>query len=178
MLRTDFNGEPIELHRIMAKSLYFGLISNVIIPMALLLFCYYLDQNYYMENRVGGFANSLFYIFIVLAATEGAFAFWWRGRQLLLPLVVRKETFQNDIRHGLLRVLRPVFILIASISIYGILYFFLTGRFEETIFMVLLSFIIFQFVRPRYGAINKLIEQQYEMARQGRFYTGDYRPLY
>jgi hypothetical protein len=108
-----------------------------------------------------------------MAATEGAFAFWWRGKLLERPMVRRKETFQQDIMHGLFRASRPVFILIASISLYGYLYYFLTGRFSEAVFMVLFSFIVFQFVRPRFGAVNKLIERQYKMAHEGKFYTGE-----
>ncbi len=172
ILQKDFNGEPIELHRIVARPLYFGLISNVIIPMGLLLACFYHDKNYDLTNRLGELADPLFYVFLLMAATEGAFAFWWRGKLLEKPMVHRKETFQQDVMDGLLRASRPVFILIASISLFGYLYYFLTGRFTEAVFMVLFSFIVFQFVRPRLGAVNKLIESQYKMAQEGKFYTG------
>ena len=174
ILQKDFNGEPIELHRIVAKPLYFGLLCNVIIPMGLLLACYYYDKGHDLENKLGELANPLFYVFLVLAATEGAFAYWWRGKLLEKPMIRRKETFQQDVMFGLLRASRPVFILIAAISFYGFLYYFLTGRFTEAVFMVLFSFIVFQFVRPRFGAVNKLIERQYKMAEEGEFYTGNF----
>ena len=169
---NDFNGNPIELHRIVARPLYFGLISNVIIPMGLLMACFYHEKYYGVENKLGDFANPLFYVFLVMAATEGAFAFWWRGKLLEQPIVRSKGTFQQDIMNGLLRASRPVFIIIASISLYGYLYYFLTGRFGEAVFMVLFSFIVFQIVRPRFGAVNKLIERQYKMAQEGKFYSG------
>lgn len=169
---NDFNGQPIELHRILARPLYFGLVSNVIIPMGLLLACYYHDKYYEVDNKLGELANPLFYVFLVMAATEGAFAYWWRGKLLEQPMVRRKESFQQDIMNGLLRASRPVFIIIASISLYGFLYYFLTGRFPEAVFMVLFSFIVFQFVRPRFGAVKRLIEQQYKMALEGKFYAG------
>jgi hypothetical protein len=169
---TDFNGNQIEIHRLIARPLYFGLLSNVVVPMGLLLLCFYFDQKGGVQNKLGDFANTLFYIFIVLAATEGAFAFWLKGRLLEKPMVRRKETFQQDIMYGLLRVSRPVFLIIASISLYGYIYYFLTGRFTEAVLMVLLSFIVFQFVRPRLGAVNKVIEQQYRMVQEGKFYAG------
>jgi len=173
MTNKDFNGDPIEIHRIIARPLYFGLLSNVVLPMAVLLLCYYFDRHYGVENKLGDLANPTFYVFLILAATQGAFAYWWRGRLMAQPMVRRKETFQQDIIYGLLRVSRPVFILIAAISGYGYLYYFLTGRFSEAVFMVLFSFIVFQFVRPRFGAVDKLLEQQYKLAESGRFYTGE-----
>lgn len=167
--QTDFNGDPIDIHRIVAKPLYFGLMSNVLIPMALLLLCFYHDKYYGFENKLGELANSLFYVFLLLAATEGAFAYWWRIKLLSKPMVRRKETFQQDVMSRLHCISRRVFLVIAAISLYGYLYYFLTGRFTETVFMVLFSFIVFQFVRPRLGAVNKIIEQQYKMAQEGKF---------
>ncbi len=176
MISTDFNGEPIELHRIVARPLYFGLVCNVIIPMGLLMACFYYYKSHDLENTLGDLSNPIFYVFLVMAATEGAFAFWWRGKLLEKPMVRRKETFQQDIMSGLLRASRPVFIMIAAISLYGYIYYFLTGRFTEAVFMVLFSFLVFQFVRPRFGAVNKLIDSQYKMAQEGKFYSGEAGP--
>lgn len=169
MISTDFNGDQIELHRIVARPLYFGLLANVIIPMGLLLACFYYDKSHDLENTLGDLANPLFYAFLVMGATEGAFAFWWRGKLLEKPMVRRKETFQEDVMQGLLRASRPIFIIIASISLYGYLYYFLTGRFTEAVFMVLFSFLVFQFVRPRFGSVKKLLDEQYKMAQEGKF---------
>ena len=169
-MKKDFNGDTIELYRIMNKSLYFGMMANVIVPMGLLLACYFFDQRYHPANKLGDFANTLFFIFLILGATQGAFAFWWRQQLLLKPMIRRKETFQIDLALGLTRISRPVFMLIGAISLYGVFYFFLTGRFEETMFMVILSFIVFQVVRPRYGLVSKLIDNQYAMAEKGEFY--------
>jgi hypothetical protein len=142
--------------------------------MGLLLACFYYDKSHDLVNKLGELADPLYYVVLVLAATEGGFAFWWRGKLLEKPMVHSKKTFQQDVMSGLLRASRPVFILIASISLYGYLYYFLTGRFAEAAFMVLFSFIVFQFVRPRFGAVNKLIERQYKMSEAGKFYTGDF----
>ena len=172
-MKKDFNGDTIELFRIMNKSLYFGMMSNIIIPMGLLLACYFYEQRYHPANNIGDFANTLFYIFLTFGATQGAIAFWWRQQLLLKPMIRRKETFQTDLALGLTKICRPVFMLVAAISLYGLIYFFLTGRFEETMFMVILSFVVFQVVRPRYGLVNKLIENQYALAEKGEFYRGE-----
>ncbi len=172
-MKKDFNGDTIELYRIMNKSLYFGMMSNIIIPMGLLLACYFFDQRYHPAINLGDFANTLFYIFLILGATQGAFAFWWRQQLMLKPMIRRRDTFQSDLALGLTRISRPVFMLVGAISLYGVLYFVLTGRFEETMFMVILSFVVFQVVRPRYGLVSKLIDNQYAMAEKGEFYTGE-----
>ena len=92
---------------------------------------------------------------------------------MLKPMIRRQETFQTDLALGLTRICRPVFMLVGAISLYGVQYFVLTGRFEETMFMVILSFVVFQVVRPRYGLVNKLIDNQYSMAEKGEFYRGE-----
>ena len=172
-MKKDFNGDNIELFRIMNKSLYFGMMSNIIIPMGLLLACYFYEQRYHPANNIGDFANTLFYMFLIFGAAQGMFAFWWRQQLLQKPMIRRQETFQADLTLGLTRICRPVFMLISAISLYGVLYFVLTGRFEETMFMVILSFVVFQLVRPRYGLVNKLIDNQYAMAEKGEFYRGE-----
>ncbi|MFQ5454378.1 MAG: hypothetical protein ACE5D6_09365, partial [Candidatus Zixiibacteriota bacterium] len=55
------------------------------------------------------------------------------------------------------------------ISLYGFIYFFLTGRFKEAVFFVVFSFLVFQIVRPRYGFIRKLIDSQKKLVERGTF---------
>jgi len=62
---------------------------------------------------------------------------------------------------------RPIFVMIAAISVYGYLYFYLTGRFKETVFLVLFSFLVFQVIRPRHAAVKKLVRHQKMLAEKG-----------
>ena len=71
----------VDLHRILAKSLYFALVVNVLLPAALLYLCHYLANNYYPPNRIDEMANPLFYVFAALTVIQGALSWWW-GRQL------------------------------------------------------------------------------------------------
>lgn len=160
--------EDYDLVPLVAKPLYLGLLVNVVIPMALLLVCYYISNHSYVENRVGDFANSLFYIFVVLSLAEAGFALWMRKKLLDAPMVRSEATLLEDIQKALVQRSRPVFVIIAAISIYGYLYFFLTGRFQETAMMVLFSFIVFQLVRPRVGSVRKLVARQRELFVQGK----------
>jgi len=159
--------DSYDLGRIIVKPLYFGLSVNIMLPVGVLLVCYYLNNNHYIENRIGNFANTLFYVFGMLALAESGFALWWRYILFRKPMIRRLESFEHDFTEGLLSRSRLVFLIIAFISVYGYLYFFLTGRFQEAVFFVVLSFVVFQVARPRYGYVRKLIKYQKSLVDRG-----------
>ena len=161
-----------DLPRILAKPLYFGLFVNVIVPMALLFVCFYLDKNYSMDNHAGAAANSLYYVLAVMSVAQAGLALWWRRRLFQQPMITRPETFEQDLATGFLRCSRPVFIVVALISLYGYIYFFVTGRFSESVILVLFSFLVFQVVRPRAGFVRKLVIRQRELIEQQRHLSG------
>jgi LPXTG-motif cell wall-anchored protein len=167
MSLLDDDDNKLDVYQILAKTLYFGMFVNVLLPMALLMLCYYIDQNYFVQDKTGDMADSLFIIFGLLALIQAGLALWRRGRNLHVPMVRRLETIQHDLMVGVLKASRPIFIMIAAISIYGYLYFYLTGRFKETVFLVLFSFLVFQVVRPRHAAIKKVVRHQKAIAEKG-----------
>lgn len=157
-----------DLHSLIVRPLYFGMVFNVLIPAGLLLVCYWFDGRQTIYNSLGAFANTLFYIFMALALVEAGLALWWRNQSLDKPMIKTKETFEEDLGRGILERSRPVFLMVAGISLYGIVYFFLTGRFKETLVFVLFSFIVFQVVRPRLGLLRKLIVRQQQLVDEGK----------
>ncbi len=158
------NKDEIDQHYIMIKPLYFGLIVNILIPMALILVCYFIEtKSGGRLNRIGDFANSLFYILIAIGIAQSLLAFWMRQKLYGEPMVKSAESFQEDMAHGLLAKSRPIFTIIAIVALYGIAYYFLTGRFLETVVIVFFSFAAFQVVRPRFGFLEKLIAKQAEL---------------
>ena len=164
--------EKYDLNKIIVKPLYFGLVVNVLIPMGLLLICYYLESQQSGYNRIGDSANTVFYLFCALAIIQAGFALWWRSRLMSQPMIRKQETFQHDLIGNLTARSRQIFVVIAAISLWGILYFYLTARFKETVVLVLFSFIVFQFVRPRFAFIRKLITRQEELVKKGQFLQG------
>ncbi|HPC11896.1 MAG TPA: hypothetical protein PK112_07335, partial [candidate division Zixibacteria bacterium] len=56
-------------------------------------------------------------------------------------------------------------------ALNGFAYFLLTGRFREGLVFVVLSFLAFQIVRPRYGMVRGLIKQQEDLAARGLLRT-------
>jgi len=167
---TDNNDySDVDLYNLMAAPLYFGLFVNVLAPLGVLFVCYWANQNYSVTNKVGDLADPLFWGVGLLSVAQAGFALWWRTKRVQRPMIHREQTFQQDLRYNLVRLLRPVFILIAGICVYGYLFFYLTGRFEETVFIVVLSFLVFQVVRPRMGMVKKIVDHQKELVKQKKF---------
>lgn len=163
------DNDKYDLNRIIMGPLYFGLVANVLIPMGLLLVCFYFESNASWYNRIGGSANTLFYAIGVLSVGQAGLALWWRGKLMNQPMIRRKENFEEDFRHSLMNRSKHVSLIIALIALYGFVYFMLTARFKETVFLVFFSFLIFQVVRPRFGFIRKLIARQEELVDKGQF---------
>ncbi len=161
-----------DLSRIIVKPLYFGLGVNVVIPGSLLFICYYINDRGGVDNLLGDMANTTFFIFIALTVIIGLSALLLLRKKLEGPLIKREETFQEDLINSMVTHTRPIFILISMISVLGIIYFFLTGRFDEAVLFVVLSFIVFQLVRPRYGSLKKLIAKQQKYVEEGKFLNG------
>ncbi len=166
LLHEDNN---VDYNRIIIKSLYFGMFVNILIPMAGIMLCYYADQNSWMENRVGDFSNSLFIVFAILSLLQAGYALWQKSKNFAHPMVRRVETMEQDLAEGLLKASKPIFLIIVAIAAYGFLYFYLTARFQETVFLVFFSFLVFQVVRPRLGIVRKLIDIQKALMKKGEF---------
>ena len=169
--------DQYDLTGMIVRPLYFGMVFNVVIPAGLLFVCHYIHNKYLPENHLPELSNALFYVFCALAFVQAALALWWRNKRLEAPMVRRQESFEHDISTALLERLRPVFLLIAAITLWGYLYFFLTGRFEESVVFVVFSFVVFQVVRPRIGSVEKLITYQQNLVRNGRFASGTFADI-
>ncbi len=161
--------DKYDLHHILAKSLYFALLVNVLLPALLLFLCHYAANNHLVQPRIEwDLADTLFYVFAAAALAQGALAWWWRSKLFARPMITSLESVQQDMTTGLLRASRPVSLLVSSISVWGYIYFLLTGRFRETAVLVLFSFVMYQVVRPRLGSLQKLVTRQRELAEKGQ----------
>ncbi len=163
------NYDERDLSQLIVKPLFFGLGVNIVIPVALLMVCYYLTNNSMIDNKLGDFANILFFIFGAIAVFGAVFSLWWYRKIVKRPMIRKVETFDDDFSSELVKRCRPVFLLIASIALLGITYFFLTGRFYETVVFVVFSFVVFQVVRPRFGSMRKLLKHQEKLVKEGKF---------
>ena len=171
MRLKDFDQE-YDLTNLVHKPLHFGLFANVIIPAGLLFACFWYDQNYHPTSRISGSGQTLFYVFAAISLLQAAGALWWREKKFREPMVRREETFEVDLAHRVLHYSKPIFLLIASISIWGYIFFFLTAQIEGAIILVAGSFLVFQIVRPRYGSMNRLVAYQERLVKEGKFRKG------
>jgi hypothetical protein len=167
-MSTEKSERDYDLPSMVIMPLYFGLVANILVPMALLLICYYLEMHNPPSNMLGFNATAVFYLFAVLAVAQGAFALWFRARQFARPMVSQIDRVEEDVKKHLLTRSRPVFMLVGAISLWGVVYYLLSGRFNEGVLFVIFSFVVFQFIRPRYGTVQKLLERQVEMAKRGQ----------
>ena len=129
-------GEPMsrifdddyDLSGIIVRPLYFGLVANIVIPVGLLLVCYYISDSGSIYNRIGTTANPLFYIFAALAlGPRRDWPLFLRKKLYSRSMIRRSETFEQDFSDALLQRSRPIFLLIASISIYALYLFSADG---------------------------------------------------
>jgi hypothetical protein len=161
-----------DLTAMLVRPLYFGMLVNIVVPAGLLFVCYYISNKYSPENRVPEISNALFYIFCALALAQAGLALWWRHKKFDGPMVKRAESIEFDIAAAVYERSRPIFVLIASITGWGFLYFILTGRFTESVIYIIFSFVVFQVVRPRFGWVRSLIVHQEKLVKEGRFAGG------
>ena len=167
-MSTERNDRDYDLPSLVIKPLYFGLVVNILIPMGLLLICYYVEMHNPPPDRLGFNASTVFIVFAILAVAEAALALWIRSKQFAKPMVTQIDHLEEDVKRALIKRSRPVFAMVAAISFWGVVFYFLTGRFNEGVAFVVFSFVVFQFVRPRYGTAQKLLDRQYEMATRGQ----------
>ncbi len=163
---SDYN-----LTGIIAKPLYFGTFVNVIVPGLLLLGCYYIEKNSGWAPLIDLSAlNTIRTVIAIAALVHLGLVVFWRTRIYQSPMIKKKETFELDFAAEYFRRTKPLFLAIASISLWAVLYFVLTGEFDNFFLaMYVFCFLVFQFVRPRYGLVQKLIERQEKLVSQGQF---------
>ena len=166
---TSLVDDDYDLNRIIVRPLYFGMLSNIILPVAGLFVCYYVNNMGPRPNMLGGSSDMVFYLFLAMALGETLLAVWWRTKLFKAPMIRTRETFEKDFSDEYLKRSRPLFIMIASISIYGYIYFYLTSEFNAAAWFVVGSFLVFQLVRPRHGLVRKLIDHQKQLVEKGEF---------
>jgi small-conductance mechanosensitive channel len=163
------NDSDINITHIIVKPLYFGMVCNVIIPLAALFGIYFYNNKYGGTNHVANSEPFIFYLLIGITIIETLGVVWWRDRLFKTPMIKRAETFEADFAAEYLRRCKPIFLVIASLSLYGVVFYFLTGQFERSVIFVIISYVVFQIVRPRHGLVSKLLAHQRELVKKGEF---------
>ncbi len=172
MITDNDIDDRYDLTGMIVRPLYFGMMVNIVLPAALLFVCYYVGNKYSPENRIPELSNGLFYVLCALALAQAGLALWWRHKKFEEPLVKRAESIEFDISAAVYDRSRPIFVLIAAITLWGFVYFALTGRFQESVVFIIFSFVVFQVVRPRFRWARSVIAHQEQLVKEGRFAGG------
>jgi len=164
------NKYNIDINAVLIKPIYIGLLINALIPVAIVGIAYYFEQS-------GGMISSLspenleliFYIFAGLAVIDGGLAIFLKQKLFFSPLIKSKESFVEDFMHGFFAKSIVCYAIIAAIAIYGLVIYILGGTFNQLLFLVLMSFIAFQIIRPRAKFAEKVLAAQEQFVEQGQF---------
>lgn len=157
--------EQYNLSGVVSKSLYLGFMINFLLPGIFLFVCYYLDVNYKYTNPpfTGEMVDTIFIATAVVTLILAAIALFLKQKLYTTRLVENAGVMGTELAENLAVKMRPIFILIMLISLLGVFHYYLTAQFKQTFFFILISFVIFQFVRPRYGFVKKLIDSQLKL---------------
>ena len=148
----------------MAKPLYLGIGINILIPAALAFICYWMDSNQKLTNPMftGQMVDTLFMIFGIVTLIIIAVVIIKKQQLLKIKLIENNDLINEQIPEALTTKMKPLFLLTTLIALLGVIYYFLTASFKPTLFFIVVSFLVFQFLRPRVGFIHKLIDKQLE----------------
>lgn len=165
------NKYDIDSNKILIKPLYWGLLMNIFIPVIILAIAYYIDKSGGRSAIVP--ADTLNIIFWVLAAVsiaDGAIAIFLKQKLFFSPMIASKESFEDDLTSRVFASSIICYAITTAISIYGLIFYLLGGTFNHLLFFVFISFIAFQFIRPRYGFMEKVVTAQERLVNEGRFF--------
>ena len=63
-----------------------------------------------------------------------------------------------------------IYMMIESIAIFGLVYFFLGGDLDGLMLFCLISVIVFQLIRPRPGFVEETLALQERLVSEGKFF--------
>ncbi len=170
--------EEVDLGRLMMRPLYFGMGTNVFLPMGVLLICFFAAQAGDGGGNIGGFidsrppANPIWYLFGAAAVIQAIAAIVMRNRALREPMTVRKETFVRDLMAGVNRAYRRSFMINALTTLWIGAYYLISGDLRFTMVLALIVFVAFQILRPRWRGIENVVDRQEELVESGKFASG------
>jgi hypothetical protein len=164
------NSYNVDLSRVLAKPLYLGLLINIFFPAIILGIAYYLGKGEPLEPKMPTEQlNIIFWALMAVAISDGAIAYFLKRKRFFVPMIRYKATFESDFSQGVFRASILGFAITAAIPIYGVVFYFLGGSFEHLFLFIIISFIVFQLIRPRFGFLEKVLAAQEKFVAEGRF---------
>lgn len=160
----------IDLSAVLIKPLYLGLVINIFFPVVITGFAYYIEESGGVSSTMPAETVELiFWFLIAVAVVDGAVVIFLKQKLFMAPMIKSKESFAEDFKQGFFSKSIICYSLIATIAVYGLVLYFLGGTFNQLMFLVFISFLAFQLIRPREKFAEKVLAAQEQLVEQGRF---------
>ena len=165
------NEREIDLHKLLVKPLYLGLLINIFIPVIILAIAYYIDKSGGRESTVSPETlNILFWALAAVAVADGVAAIIIKQKLFFAPMIQSKETFEDDLIARITSASIVCYALTTAIAMNGFVLYMVGGVFNDLLLFAFVSFIAFQIIRPRYRFMEKVVAAQEKHVGEGRFY--------
>ncbi len=165
------NEKQIDLHRLLIKPLYMGLLINIFIPVFILAIAYYIDISGGRSSTVPPETlNVLFWALAAVAVVDGIAAIFVKQKLFFAPMIQSQETFEVDLTSRVTSASIVCYALTTAIAAYGFVLYMIGGVFNHLLLFAFVSFIAFQLIRPRYSFMEKVVTAQEKYVQEGRFY--------
>ncbi len=166
------NKYDIDLNAVLIKPLYLGLLINIFIPVVIIGVAYYIEEGGGLTSTMAPENLELiFWILIAVAVIDGAVAIFLKQKLFFTPMIKSKESFTEDFKQGFFSKSIVCHSLTAAIAVYGLVVYILGGTFNQLLFLVFISFIAFQLVRPRIKFSEKVLAAQERFVEEGQFFS-------
>ncbi len=167
------NKYNVDLNAVLLKPLYLGLLMNIFAPSLIVIIAYFIESRGGVKVVESGNAGDMIlWILGVVALADGAVAIYLKQKQFYAPMIRSRETFVADFTSGVFSRSILIYAIAVAISFYGLVVYFLSGKFDYLLFFVILSFIAFQIIRPRPGFLQKVLDAQEKHVEEGHFLAG------
>jgi hypothetical protein len=173
------NEYNVNLNTVIIKPLYIGLLMNIFIPSIIVMIVYYLESE--SSGRMVGSGVESDLILWVMAGfvlLDGSLALYIKQKRFFAPMIKSKETFAADFTEGVKIASIICFAITTAISIYGVVAYLISGLIDYLILFVVLSFIAYLLVRPRYRFLEKVLAAQENHVKEGRLLARQNKPLH
>jgi hypothetical protein len=165
------NERQIDLHKLLIRPLYLGLLMNIFVPVLILGIAYYIDVSGGRSSTVPDETlNIIFWALAIVSVLDGIAAVLIKQKLFFQPMIRSKETFEEDLTTRVTTASIICYSMTTSITLYGFVLYLFSGKFDHFLLFVFISFIAFQLIRPRYKFMERVVQAQEKHVTEGRFY--------
>jgi|CXWL01.1.fsa_nt_gi hypothetical protein len=167
-MSDQLNPDQFDEYQIMKPGLYLGMLLNVVAPAGYFFLIYYLNNQGGMTASIAGeSANMLFYALIAVSLGLIATSYLVRERLFKQPSLTSGEGASEALTNRFKMISIVSGAILEGIAVLGVVYFFLTARFQEGAILILIAAGAYQLIRPRPGAVDRFIQLQIESFNKG-----------